>query len=300
MNNTIKKLTIIITTYNSSQLIKSCIDSIINIPNIDIIIVDNYSSDNTIQIIETNFPNLKIIKNSKNLGFSFANNLALKIATTKYSLILNVDAKISQNDIFTTLKILEENPKIAIAGNIVHNCKLINGEITNPTPCPKNLLQLKGSQNDKFYINKFITGAGMYLNMDIMKKIGFFDEGFFLYCEDNEICKRAIKKGYNTAIIKNTTLIHVGGNSSSISPDELKKIYWHRFGWSKLYYCEKIYNKFFAKIKAIRMIINFSIKIIFEKIKSKKISLNNLQGLKGSIAYFIGKKAFDENNNPRG
>jgi len=300
MTNSQNILSIIIVTYNSSKLIKSCLEAVSNIDQIKIYVVDNKSSDNTLEIVKNNFPQIDIIINSKNLGFSRANNLALKLVKTKFALVLNVDARINQEDIFKTIKILEQNPKIAIAGNVVHNCKIDNDKISQISPCPKNLMQLKGLQNNQYYINKFVTGAGMFLNMEIMQKIGFFDEGFFLYCEDNEICKRVQKKGYQTAIIKDTRLIHIGGNSSKISPQELKKIYWHRFGWSKLYYSEKIYNKFIARIKAIRMIIKFSLTIMLEYIKTQKISLHYLQGLKGCIGYFFGEKAFDKNDNPRG
>jgi len=293
-------LSIILVTYNSSELIKSSLEALKSNSNFKIYVDDNASNDDTISIIKKNFPDIEILISPKNMGFSRANNMALKIVKTKFSLILNVDARITQEDILKTLKIMEQNPNIAMAGNIVHNCKYENNLIKDIVPCQKNLLQLNGLQNNEFYINKFITGAGMFLNMEIMKKIGFFDEGFFLYCEDNEICKRVQKNGFQTAIIKDTALIHIGGNSSKTTPQEMKKIYWHRFGWSKLYYSEKIYNKFIANIKAIRMIIKFSLTILFEYIKTQKISAIHSQGLKGSFAYLIGLKAFDKSDNPRG
>jgi hypothetical protein len=140
----------------------------------------------------------------------------------------------------------------------------------------------------------------MFLNMKIMRKIGFFDEGFFLYCEDNEICKRVIKKGFKTAIINDLKLLHIGNSSSKITKQESEKIYWHKFGWSKLYYTQKIHGSFIARLKAIRMILKFSIICAKELILNRKISTIKSQSLKGSIAYFIGLKAFDKNNNPRG
>ena len=293
------KLTIIIVTYNSEALIEHCLRNIA-LEKHEVFVVDNHSSDKTLEIISNNFPSVKIIKNNNNIGFSRANNIALLQTENDFALILNVDALIEEQDLQKTLDIMSQNPNIAIAGGIVNNCTIENNKIIEFHPCPKNLEQLKNDNSAEIYFNKFITGAGMFLNMKIMRKLGFFDEGFFLYCEDNEICKRVVKKGFKTAIIKDTKLIHIGKNSSKITPEESKKIHWHRLGWSKLYYTQKIYGVTIAKFKAVRMILKFSIICAKELILNRQISINNSQALKGCIGYFIGLEAFDKNGNARG
>jgi len=292
-------LTIIIVTYNSEAIINNCLTNI-SLEKNEIFIVDNNSSDKTLEIVTNKFPSVKIIKNTNNQGFGRANNIGLAQTKNDFALILNVDAQITEEDIEKTIAIISQNPDIAIAGGVVHNCVVENNKIISSYPCPKNLEQLKNENPQEIYFNKFVTGAGMFFNMKIMRKIGFFDEGFFLYCEDNEICKRVIKKGYKTAIIKDTKLLHIGNSSSKITTQESTKIYWHKFGWSKLYYTQKIHGTFVAKLKAIRMILKFSIICVKELIVNRKISAIKLQGLKGSIAYFIGLGAFDKNNKPRG
>ena len=294
------QLTIIIATYNSSSLIYKCIKNI-DLNLFKLVIVDNASSDNTIQIISQNFPQIKIIKNPKNIGFGRANNIALNHCDSNFALTLNVDARIDSIDIIKTLEVMNANQNIALAGNLVYNCKQ-DGDSEKIEMCKKNIQQLndKTNDNEMVYLDRFITGAGMFMNMKIMRKIGFFDEGFFLYCEDNEICKRVKKFKYNTAIIKNTKLIHIGGKSSKISTEEMKRIYWHKFGWSKLYYTQKIHNKLIAHLKAIRMIVSFLIKISKHYINNRQILLPEYQGLKGCIDYLKGYKAFDINDNPRG
>ena len=292
-------LTIIIVTYNSEAIIHNCLSNI-SPENNEVFVVDNNSSDTTVKIIAENFKTVKIIKNPNNLGFGRANNIALSQTKNNFALILNVDAQISPDDIKKTIEIMSQNPDIAIAGGVVHNCVIENNKIISSYPCPKNLEQLKNKTPQPIYFNKFITGAGMFLNMKIMRKIGFFDEEFFLYCEDNEICKRAIKNGYKTAIINDTKLLHIGSSSSKISTKESEKIYWHKLGWSKLYYTQKVHGKLIAKLKAVRMIVKFLIICGKEFALNHKISNTKLQGLRGSMAYFIGLKAFDENNQPRG
>jgi GT2 family glycosyltransferase len=290
---------IIIVTYNSEAIIGNCLKNI-NLEKHDIFVVDNKSSDKTIEIVANNFPSIKIIRNNNNIGFGRANNIALSQVKNDFALVLNVDAQITEEDIEKTIEIMLKNPDIAIAGGIVNNCVIENNKIISFYPCLKNLEQLKKDQPQEIYFNKFVTGAGMFLNMKIMRKIGFFDEGFFLYCEDNEICKRVVKKGFRTAIINDTKLLHIGNSSSKITQQELEKIYWHKFGWSKLYYTQKIHGSIIAKLKALRMILKFSIICFKELILNQKISTIKLQSLKGSIAYFTGLKAFDNKDKPRG
>jgi GT2 family glycosyltransferase len=292
-------LTIVIVTYNSEAIINNCLTNISFDKN-EVFIVDNNSSDKTLEIVANNFPSVKIIKNNNNIGFGRANNIALAQTKNDFTLILNVDAQITEEDIEKTIAIMLQNPDIAIAGGIVHNCVVENNKIISFHPCPKNLEQLKKEKPQEIYFNKFVTGAGMFLNMKIMRKIGFFDEGFFLYGEDNEICKRVVKKGFKTAIFNDTKLLHIGNSSSKITDAESTKIYWHKFGWSKLYYTQKVHGIIVAKLKAIRMILKFSIICAKELIVNQKIPAIKSQGLKGSIAYFIGLGAFDKNNKPRG
>ena len=292
-------LTIIIVTYNSEAIINNCLTNI-SLEKNEIFIVDNNSSDKTLEIVANNFPSVKIIKNNNNIGFGRANNIALAQTKNDFALILNVDAQITQEDIEKTIAIMSQNPDIAIAGGVVHNCVVENNKIISSYPCIKNLEQLENEKPQEVYFNKFVTGAGMFLNMNIMRKIGFFDEGFFLYGEDNEICKRVVKKGFKTVIINDIKLLHIGKSSSKITSAESTKIYWHKFGWSKLYYIQKVHGIIVAKLKAILMILKFSIICAKELIVNHKISAVQSQGLKGSTAYFIGLGAFDKNNKPRG
>ena len=134
----------------------------------------------------------------------------------------------------------------------------------------------------------------------IFDKIGFFDEGFFLYCEDNEICKRVLKNGYKIAIMKNTEQIHLSQQSTGeLSPKIKEGIMWHQFGYSKCYYTECIHNRFIASLKAIRNILRAFIKEMPFYFGLKKQNIKNQAIICGSFSYLIGKGAFDKNGNPR-
>src|SRR5690606_11776863 len=125
-----------------------------------------------------------------------------------------------------------------------------------------------------FFEAKFITGACMFMKMDVFRQIGFFDENFFMYCEDNEINKRTKRKGYELAVVKDTKFFHLGGQSSvkRNNEDIIYFIHWHKFGWSKMYYTESVHNKLIAKLKSIRKIIQTLPKIVLDLVKGRRIS----------------------------
>jgi len=291
-----KNLTIIIVTYNSSNIIVDCINKI-NYNLYDIIVVDNASTDATVKIIETKFPLLKIIKNSKNIGYGRANNIALRQVETEFAMILNPDAFIFEKEINFILSSLQEQKEVAIAAPLLldsyppskHNIlKQIN-------VAKSNLIEEK----DQYMSVKYIIGAILFLRMSVFKKIGFFDENIFLYYEDDEICFRALKNGYKLAIFNSVFGFHLGSGSSSHNPRVVYKRFWHR-ALSKLYWKEKSKSKFVAFKSAVRLSVSFFFKAIFYSLILKKYdAVKNFASFCGSCAFILRLKAFDKNDNPR-
>ncbi len=295
-----KDLAIIIVTYNSSEIIKNCLTNL-NTTKYDVIVVDNGSTDDSHEIVTISFPQIKTIKLEKNIGYGRANNVALRQVKTNFALLLNADAIIDEQNIDHIIGLMKQNQKIAIAGAMVYSCQIENNQIINQSLATKiNHNNYQYYEDENFYFSQFITGAGMFLNMPLMQKIGFFDEGFFLYCEDNELCKRVVKKGYQTAIVKGSKFYHLSGKSCKLTNQEITRIYWHRFGWSKLYYVEKIWGPVISRAKAIIMIFKFSALCLKSQLQKGKIDIRHKCGLKGCIDYFIGLKAFKKDNTPRG
>ncbi|MFM7702303.1 MAG: glycosyltransferase family 2 protein, partial [Alphaproteobacteria bacterium] len=192
------KLSIIITTFNSSQVILQCLNKI-DLNLYKVFVVDNNSSDNTIKIIEENFfDKITIIKNSKNLGYGRGNNCALRLVESEFAMILNPDAFIFSKDISLILQTLEQNPEIAICAPLLlkkypFEEKDFNQEI-------KVVKQNLRSQENGFVSVKYVIGACLVLRMNFFQKIGFYDEEIFLYYEDDEICHRVIANNKICAI----------------------------------------------------------------------------------------------------
>ena len=176
MNNS--QLSIIITTFNSSSVILSCLEKI-DFQKYATIVVDNNSTDQTVSLVKNNFPFVKIIVNKNNIGYGRANNIGLKSIVTDYVLVLNPDAFIFSVDIEKILKVMQQNQQIALAGPL-----LLNYYPYQEQDAQKELSIVKSNAiefEENFISVKYIIGAILFFNMSIFHKIGFFDEKIFLY-----------------------------------------------------------------------------------------------------------------------
>jgi len=292
------KLSIIITTFNSSKVILQCLNKI-DLNLYKVFVVDNNSSDNTLKIIEENFfDKITIIKNSKNLGYGRGNNCALRLVETEFAMILNPDAFIFSKDISLILQTLEQNPEIAICAPLLlkkypFEEKDFNQEI-------KVVKQNLRSQENGFVSVKYVIGACLVLRMNFFQDIGFYDEEIFLYYEDDEICHRVIANNKICAINTEAFAYHIGQGSSGKNYRNLYRRFWHR-SWSKFHWKEKIKGPTKAHFSALKLVISFSLQTLFYILiwKPEKI-IAKIASIVGTTAYLLGLKAFDKNDNPRG
>jgi len=292
------ELTIVIVTFNSSHVIANLL-SLIYERGYDVIISDNGSSDDTIQIIEEQFPAVNIIKNCHNIGFARANNKGFLSANTEFVATINPDCLVYCDDIAKILAVMIEHPEVAIASGQLYK-GFFNKEQKKITFTNKDETLIKNyiSEHSQFYYSKFISGCFMIMRKSVFDKIGFFDQNFFLYCEDNELCKRVLKNKHKMAIVKNTKICHLGGHSANNCTKTGAKfeylILWHKLGWSKLYYTQAVHNRFVASLKAIRNIMKMLILVSYHFIKDRKIPTSYKAIFCASFAYLFGKKAFDK------
>lgn len=280
-----KKLTIIIVTFNSEHIIRNCLSSF-NVNDYEVVVVDNNSSDNTNKIIAEEFSSVKILAQEKNLGFGRANNIALRQCQTPFALILNPDALIRNQDLENAILQLENNPEIALA-----SLKTLDTH---------NFDEAKTSSEIQITYQHFIVGGIMFINMKNLQKIGLFDEDFFMFTEDSDLCDRAINLGFQNAIFHNSFAIHLGGNSSKKTLKTIYRRFWH-LGWSKSKYRRKRKNLFNFVRATIRLLLQYFFEGIFYFFLGKiEKSIGKFAFCFGCFANLIGLKAFDKNENPRG
>jgi len=286
------QLTIIIVTFHSQSVIRDCLNKI-NFNKFRVLVIDNYSKDQTTKIVEEEFPQVTLIKMFRNIGYGRANNIGLQLTKTPYALILNPDAFMSENDIEIVLAEMEKDPKIAIAGPNISEEKSDFVENSAIKKDDVNVVAVERNGNDGY----FISGSVLFLKMSVFKEIGFFDENIFLFYEDDEICLRSEANGYKNVIIKSATAFHAHGQSS---PSTLRNLYrksWH-FYWSRCYFRKLNLNHGFRKSASIvlRAFVKFLISLV--SFNLQKI-VKNWAYFCGAFSFVIGLKAFNKNGNPR-
>ena len=241
------KVSIIIVNYNGKELLKKCLDSLlkVNYDNFEIILVDNNSTDGTVEFITKNYPSLIIIKLDSNKGFAEPNNVAAKISKGKYLLFLNNDTVVTPNFISEMVKVMETDKKIAICQSLLLKP---DGSIDSSGDFIDNLGVVYNSKTkiDEIREVSSAKGASMLVRSDIFKKLGGFDQKFFVTFEDVDLCWRSWILGYRVLIIPASIVYHVGG----ITIKKLKsEIAFHGF-----------------KNQISMKITNFETKLVFKKL----------------------------------
>jgi GT2 family glycosyltransferase len=242
-----KDLSIIIISYNTKDLTLGCIRSIIDTvkkTSYEIIVVDNASTDQSVDAIEKlKLSSIKVFRNKKNLGFGKANNVGLKQAKGRCVLFLNSDTLVLENTLDSMVAWMDVNPDVGISSCALENTdKTLQGTggyfptlfrvfawmtFIDDLPVIDNLIRpfhpthphsFMG-KNLKFYEKEieldWLTGAFMLVRREVVEKIGGFDEDYFMYTEDTDLCFRAKRAGWRVFYLPKWRIIHFGGASST-------------------------------------------------------------------------------------
>ena len=274
----IQDITVIITSFRSGTKIKNCIQSIDK--QIRVILVENSNDLEFKKNIEKEFDNVECILTGANLGYGRANNIGLKIVRTKYALILNPDTTLHNDAVENFLKVTQKIREFAIIGPYIQEEKNYEEKkiFDDLTAVP--------------VIN--VKGFAMFLNLSEFKDIGFFDEIFFFYFEEIDLCRRLVDHGKKIYLVPNIKINHEGGTSheKSIKNEMELSRNWH-WMWSTFNYHKK-YKGFFVSFLIIlpklssAIIKVFIYSLTFNKEK-KKIYYQRLSGLFNAI---IGKSSW--------
>ncbi len=230
-------LSIVIVSYNTVDLLRSCLESIYNnTSNIsyDVWVVDNQSKDGSPDMVDKEFPQVKLIRNTINGGFSQANNLALKQIKSRYSLLLNPDTIVLKDTLEECVKFMDNNIEIGCLG-----CKVEKPDGTLDKACKRGFPSPENSlayflKLDKIFPNSKVfggynatyigeneeteidslVGAFMMLRKETLEEVGLLDDTFFMYGEDIDLCYRIKQAGWENYYYPRVKIIHYKGESS--------------------------------------------------------------------------------------
>ena len=248
------EVSIIIVNYNTCRLTCQCLDSIysqVNSVNYEVILVDNASTDNSVAEIKRNFPGVKLITSDVNLGFGRANNLGARNANGKFLFLLNSDTILRNDPFVYFIDFYSQISKPAVIGTYLVDS---NNDYTKSAgtfySIRKYLLMALRRYfpyfpsheevpfQDKVVPVDYVIGADMFVDKNLFKRIGGFDEHIFMYFEDVEFCKRLASLGLQSYVIPGPDIVHFVKASST---SQFSRIY----NMASLMYClRKEVNRF--------------------------------------------------------
>jgi len=225
------QLTIIIVNFNTKNLLKKNLTSIYKYTkNLDfeIIVVDNASKDGSKEMVKKEFPQVKLIENKENLGFSKANNQAIKISKGKYILLLNSDTEIKDNIFKKMLDFMEKNQNAAlISPKILFKNGQLDQVVRGEIDLLSAFLSIFGIKRERYFLKnwnpiepvevKRIAFTAALFRKKVFKEVGLLDSDFVIYFEDADYCKRLTKKGFKIYYLPQISLFHFGGASSTFN-----------------------------------------------------------------------------------
>ena len=285
------KVSVIIVSYNVRSYIAHSIESIIssNYENIEIIVIDNNSYDGTCDYLKNEYNDkcdIKIIRNKNNIGFGKAINKAAKIANGDYFFILNPDTIIEENTISILLDYLIENSSIAMIGP-----KILNGDGTLQLSCKRSFPTLRsalprllgldrifpqtkwaGKYNltyldpDKVHAVDAISGSCMFIKSNAFYKVNGFDEDYFMFGEDIDLCKRLWKNGLEIHYVPKTKIIHYKGKSVDTATYDSREAFYDAMS----IYVNKHYSSTMSILTRLFVALGIRIRKLISTLSEKK------------------------------
>jgi GT2 family glycosyltransferase len=277
------KLSIVIVSYNVRGYLENCLQSVSRaLEGIEgeVFVVDNHSDDDSVETVRTQYPWVRLIENQENMGFSRANNIAIREARGEYVLLLNPDTIVEEATLREVLRFMDEHLKAGGAGVMMHNADgSLAPESRRALPTPwVSCLKMLGFTK-RYYMShlpwdqpgkiEVISGAFCFLRKKALDEVGLLDEDFFMYGEDIDLSYRLLKSGWENWYLP-YPITHFKGKSTQKSDYR----YVHIFYKAMLIFFRKHYSHlsiFYAL--PVNMAIYFRAAIALTDILRKKLHL---------------------------
>lgn len=265
-------LSIIIVNWNTRQLLKQCLESvgenIQSTPNfsIETIVLDNASTDASVELVKKEFPWVTLIESHQNLGFAGGNNQAIHQSCGRHVLLLNPDTLIKPDGLKTLIVFMDSNPQAGAAGSM-----LLNPDGTLQTSCypaptlvrefwrlfhldtirPFGIYRMANWDTEQAREVDVIQGASLILRRTALNQVGLLDDTYFMYTEEVDLCYRLQKSGWSLYWVPHSKVIHYGGQSTQQVAVKMFLCLYE----SKLIFIRKHYGWLAAQIYKLTLII---------------------------------------------
>ena len=277
------KLSVIIVSYNVRELLTACIDSVAKAAegiDTEVFVVDNNSADDTVEVIAREYPWVHLINNKENLGFSKANNIAIRQSEGEYVLLLNPDTVVAEGTLRGVVEFMDQHPDAGGAGVRMHNADgTLAPESRRAVPTPMVAARKMLGFTKRYYMSylswdesgqiEVVSGAFMMLRRKAIDQVGMLDEDFFMYGEDIDLSYRLLKGGWQNWYLP-FDIIHYKGQSTEKSDFR----YVHVFYQAMLIFFRKHYShlSFFFTLP-VKVAIYFRASLALADLIRKKLHL---------------------------
>ncbi|MDH7515633.1 MAG: glycosyltransferase [Bacteroidota bacterium] len=242
-------VSVIIVNYNVRDLLANCLHSLrpaLHGITHEIFVVDNDSDDGSVEMLERDFPAVRVFRNPENVGFARANNIALAHAAGDFILLLNPDTLVQEDTVATLIERFREHPDVGMAG-----CKILTPNGTLEPACRRSFpspwvafTKLTGlsalfprsrlfarynmtyRSEDETYEVDAISGSFMMLRREVYERVGGLDESYFMYGEDLDWCHRIRQAGWRILYVHETKIVHYGGESTRRSSIDAQTLFY--------------------------------------------------------------------------
>ncbi|OGC76590.1 MAG: hypothetical protein A2Z27_00700 [candidate division Zixibacteria bacterium RBG_16_50_21] len=234
LNKAAVELSIVIVSFNVKKDLRRCLQGLAGCADsIEIIVVDNHSSDGSVEMLRADFPEVTLIENRVNTGFSRAANQGIRSSAGKFALLLNPDTRISGSDLESMVDYLKQNRRVGILG-----CQILNSQgkrqfsarsfpwfstsfssnqsilnrVVPKNPWSRKYLGKELSLDSPSQVD-WVSGSCLLAKREVFESAGLLDERFFMYVEDVDLCKRAKEKGWEIVYYPQVKITHNNGQS---------------------------------------------------------------------------------------
>lgn len=277
-------LSIVIVSWNVRDLLRSCLESIFvaSLDRLEVIVVDNASSDGSVAMLRDEFPHVRLIANEDNRGFPTANNQGLDVAQGRYVMVLNPDTEVCDDALSRLIGYLDMHEDVGAIGPQLLNS---DGSVQSsrrrfPTfatgifestwlrsIAPRGMLRrytMDDVPDDVSHEVDWLTGACIVVRREVLESIGGFDEAFFMYSEELDWCRRIKSAGWKIVYLPNAKVVHHSGKSS----EQVVAARHIHFQTSKVHYFRKYHGRFTAGVLRVLLLVMYVWQIGLEGLKA--------------------------------